>query len=75
MAGSATAMACDEAVRRGTLIASHRVEAAPAEIEFTLGQFRVVGTDKAIPLLELPARLAQWTQRPADLPDTLNNVA
>ncbi len=75
MAGSATALACDEAVRRGTLIASHLLEAAPADIEFTLGQFRVVGTDKAIPLLELPARLAQWTQRPADLPDTLNNVA
>ncbi len=75
MAGSATALACDEAVRRGTLIASHLLEAAPADIEFTLGQFRVVGTDKAIPLLELPARLAQWTQRPADLPDTLDNVA
>ncbi len=75
MAGSATALACDEAVRRGTLIASHLLEAAAADIEFTGGQFRVVGTDKAIGLLELPARLAQWTQRPDDLPATLDNVA
>lgn len=78
MAGSATALACDEAVRRGTLIASHLLEAAPSDIEFTGGQFRVKGTDSTMDLLDLPARLAQMAQmaqRPADLPATLDNVA
>jgi carbon-monoxide dehydrogenase large subunit len=75
MAGSATALACDEAVRRGKLVASHLLEASGADIEFTAGEFRVVGTDHAISLLDLPARLARWTGRPADLPATLDNVA
>ena len=75
MAGSATALACDEAVRRGALIASHLLEAAPPDIEFLSGTFRVRGTDSAIGLLDLPARLSQWTGRPEGVPDSLDNVA
>ena len=75
MAGSATALACDEAVRRGKLIASHLLEAAGFDIEFNNGEFRVVGTDKAVKLLDLPTRLSHWPERPKDLPETLNNIA
>ena len=75
MAGSATAMACDEAVRRGTLLAAHELEVSPLDIEFVEGDFRVRGTDRKIGLLELPARLAQGLGGPADLPTSLNNVA
>ena len=75
MAGSASALACDEAIRRGKLIASHLLEAAEFDIDFKDGEFRVKGTDKHIALLDLPARLLHWKDRPADLPDSLNNIA
>jgi carbon-monoxide dehydrogenase large subunit len=75
MAGSASALACDEAIRRGKLIASHLLEAAEFDIDFKDGEFRVKGTDKHIALLDLPARLLHWIDRPADLPDSLNNIA
>lgn len=75
MSGSASALACDEAIRRGKMIASHLLEAAEVDVEFNAGEFRVVGTDKSIRLLDIPARLSSWSSRPAELPETLNNVA
>ncbi len=75
MAGSATVLACDEAIRRGKLIASHLLEASEFDIEFNHGEFRVMGTDKTVKLLNLPKRLSHWPERPKNLPETLNNVA
>ncbi len=75
MAGSATAMACDEAISRGKQVAAHLLEAPAADIEFSRGEFRVVGTDHAIGLLDLPAQLARAPKPPADVPGTLDNVA
>ena len=75
MAGSATALACDEAIRRGTLIAAHLLEAGAADIEFAAGSFRIVGTDRAIPILDITARLGQMRGLPADLPAELGNLA
>ena len=75
MSGSASALACDEAIRRGKLIASHLLEAAEFDVEFKDGLFKVKGTDKHIPLLDLPARLINWKDRPSELPESLNNIA
>ena len=75
MAGSATALACDEAIRRGKVIASHLLEASEFDIDFRNGEFRVTGTDKAVQLLDLPARLSAWSGRPAEVPGTLDNMA
>lgn len=75
MSGSASALACDEAIRRGKLIASHLLEAAEFDIEFKNGSFLVKGTDKHIGLLDLPARLLQWKDRPSEIPESLNNIA
>lgn len=75
MAGSATALACDEAIRRGKLIAAHLLEASPSDLAFEAGTFRVVGTDHAIPLLDLPARWSAVAARPEHLPASLDNVA
>ena len=75
MSGNASALACDEAIRRGKLIASHLLEAAEFDIEFKNGGFRVKGTDKHIGLLDLPARLLQWNDRPSEIPESLNNIA
>jgi len=75
MAGSASALACDESIRRGRLIASHLMEAAEVDVEFDAGEFRVMGTDKVIRLLDIPARMAHWPARPKNVPETLDNVA
>ncbi len=74
MAGSATVMACDESIRRGKLIAAHLLEAGEPDVEFSAGEFRVVGTDKSIRLMDLPAVLRK-TRLPDALPATLDNVA
>ena len=57
MTGGALTLACDEAIRRGKLIAAHLLEASAQDIEFVQGNFRVAGTDIAIPILEITPRL------------------
>lgn len=57
MTGGALTLACDEAIRRGKLIAAHLLEASAGDIEFAQGKFSVAGTDIAIPILEITPRL------------------
>ena len=75
MAGSALTLACDEAIRRGKLIAAELLEAAVADIEFADGGFRVAGTDMAIPILEMTARLQNAPALPEGVPTELSNLA
>ncbi len=72
MAGSAAVVACDAAIEKGRRIAAHLLEAGAHDIAFDAGSFRVVGTDRHVPLLEL-ARIARTrTDLPADLQDGLD---
>jgi carbon-monoxide dehydrogenase large subunit len=57
MAGSATTIACDQAIEKGRRGAAHLLEADASDIEFADGVFRVIGTDRAIPILDLAARM------------------
>ena len=57
MAGSATVIACDEAIEKGRRAASDLLETDLTDIEFVDGNFRVVGTDRIIGLFEVAARL------------------
>ena len=75
MAGSALTLACDEAIRRGKLIAAELLEAAAADIEFADGGFRVAGTDMAIPILDMTARLQNAPALPEGVPTELSNLA
>jgi len=76
--GKALLAAADEVERRGLALAAHLLEAAPADIAFEEGRFRIAGTDRAIGLLDLAARLhagdgeALPAGRPDSLPDTLD---
>ncbi len=62
-------VSCDRAaiavIERGRIIASHVLEAAPADIEYVNGQFTVAGTDRSRTLLEI----AEAAQNPQVLPD------
>ena len=75
MAGGASALACDEAIRRGKAIAAHLLEASPEDIGFSGGLFRIVGTDRTIHILDISARLTKLRGLPDDVPSTLSNVA
>ena len=64
--GSAAIEASDAVVTLGKTMAAHLLEAAPADVEFGDGAFRVVGTDRAIGIFEV-ARAAAAGKLPAEL--------
>jgi len=75
MAGSASSLACDEAIRRGTAITAHLLETAETDIAFADGRFSVVGTDRSVHILDITARLKTVGALPEAVPDALSNVA
>lgn len=58
MAGGASLVAVKEILERGKDIASNELEAAPQDIEYADGKFRIAGTDRAIGLFDV-ARIAK----------------
>ena len=70
--GNAIVQAAARVVEHGRRWAGHLLEAAVEDIEFSDGEFRVAGTDRAIGLLELARRVRLADDRPADLPAGLD---
>ena len=70
--GAAIWEASDKVIEAGKLAASHLLEAAAADIEFSRGAFSVAGTDRRIGVIELAGRLRAATNLPADCPKTLD---
>ena len=62
--------ASNEIVAKGTRIASHVLEVAAADIEFTAGRFTVKGTDRSIGIFQVAAAAVQRN----DLPDELRSL-
>ncbi len=60
-------IASDEIIDKGRRIAGHLLEAEPADIEFTAGQFKIRGTDRAMGLFDV----AMAAIERGDLPDNL----
>jgi carbon-monoxide dehydrogenase large subunit len=56
--GSAVKVASDQTVDKAKALAADALETAEADIEYALGEFRVVGTDRRIGLFDLAARQA-----------------
>jgi carbon-monoxide dehydrogenase large subunit len=57
MLGSACLrLACDDIIARGKKLAGHLLEAAEIDIEFSEGTYRVVGTDRAVGIVEVARR-------------------
>jgi carbon-monoxide dehydrogenase large subunit len=61
MGGGAIGRAADMLIDKGKRIASHRLEAATEDIEFTDGRFTIAGTDRGLTLTEV-ARIAYTAQ-------------
>jgi carbon-monoxide dehydrogenase large subunit len=69
--GAAIFEASEKVIDRGRQMASYALEAGVADIEFVRGQFRVVGTDRSIGLMDL-ARQVVAGELPNQRPDSLN---
>jgi carbon-monoxide dehydrogenase large subunit len=70
--GKAIVEASAEVIEKGRQLAGHFLEAAAADISFESGEFRIAGTDRRLPLLELAARVRSAQELPADLPQSLD---
>jgi carbon-monoxide dehydrogenase large subunit len=70
--GKALVEASAEVIEKGRALAGHFLEAATADIEFERGAFRIAGTDRAIALFDLAARVRAADDLPDDLPQSLD---
>jgi carbon-monoxide dehydrogenase large subunit len=75
MAGGAIVLVCDQAIEKGKRLAGHFLEAAAADLEYADGRFRVSGTDREIPILELARRARATRDLPDDLAGGLDSLA
>jgi carbon-monoxide dehydrogenase large subunit len=72
VSGNAIVRAAEKVIENGKQIAAHVLEAAAADIEFREGRFIIAGTDRAIGLIELAARIRAGLPLPSDLPQSLD---
>ncbi len=72
--GKAIVEAAAAVIEKGRQLAGHFLEAAVADITFEEGKFRIAGTDRAIPLLELAARARAASVLPEGLPASLDTA-
>ncbi len=70
--GTAIVEASIKVIDAGKLAASHVLEAAPDDIEFLRGMFRIAGTDRAIDAIGLAKQLRERTDLPEGCPKTLD---
>ena len=70
--GAAIVEASDKVIDKGKQIAGVALEASAADIEFKLGRFTIVGTDRGIGIMELAERLRGGMKLPEGVPDTLD---
>ncbi len=70
--GTAIVEAAAKVIEQGKQIASHVLEASPSDIEFANGRFVIAGTDRAIGIMELAARLRDGLKLPEGTPSTLD---
>ncbi len=71
--GVALLAASEGVIEKGKAWAAHVFESAEQDIEFADGEFRVVGTDRSIPVPDLAAHVAGMAERPDGLPESLDH--
>jgi aerobic carbon-monoxide dehydrogenase large subunit len=70
--GTAIVEAAGKVIEQGKQAASHVLEAAIEDIEFTHGRFVIAGTDRSIGILELAEKLRSGVSFPEGIPATLD---
>ena len=64
--GAATHMAAIEVVEKARHLAADTLEASPADLEYDAGAWRIAGTDRAVPFLDLVRRYNTGAAHPLD---------
>ena len=64
---TASRIVADKLIEKGKLIAAHLLEAAPGDIEFEEGNFKIAGTDRVLPISEI----AKASYKPTTLPPNI----
>ena len=70
--GTAIVEAAAKVIEKGKELAAHVLEAAPSDIAFEHGRFVIVGTDRAISIMDLAEKLHDGPKPPADAPQSLD---
>jgi carbon-monoxide dehydrogenase large subunit len=70
--GTALVEASAKVIERGKEIAAHVLEAAASDIEFAHGRFVIAGTDTAIGIMDLAAKLRSGINLPEGVPASLD---
>ena len=70
--GTAIVEAAAKVIEKGKELAAHVLEAAPSDIAFDHGHFTIVGTDRAISIMDLAEKLHNGAKPPADAPQSLD---
>src|SRR3984893_3513912 len=70
--GTAIVEAAAKVIEKGKELAAHALEAAPSDIGFDKGNFTIVGTDRAISIMDLAKKLHDGSKPPADAPQSLD---
>ncbi|MET0867102.1 MAG: xanthine dehydrogenase family protein molybdopterin-binding subunit, partial [Pseudorhodoplanes sp.] len=70
--GAAIVEASAIVIDKGKAIASHVLEAATGDIEFSNGRFTIAGTDRSIGIIELADKLRAGLKLPEGTPNTLD---
>ena len=70
--GTAIVEAAAKIIEKGKELAGYALEAAPSDIAFAKGNFTIVGTDRAISIMELAGKLHSGFKPPADAPQSLD---
>jgi carbon-monoxide dehydrogenase large subunit len=70
--GTAIVEAAAKIVEKGKEAASHVLEAATSDIAFEHGRFVIVGTDRAVSVMELAQKLRDGPKLPAEAPQSLD---
>jgi carbon-monoxide dehydrogenase large subunit len=70
--GTALVEASAKIIDQGKVVASHLLEASAGDIEFKNGNFVIAGTDRAIGIMELAAKLRSGINLPDGVPTSLD---
>jgi aerobic carbon-monoxide dehydrogenase large subunit len=70
--GTAIIEGAAKVIENGKQLAAYVLEAAPADIAFEHGRFVIVGTDRAISIMELAQKLHTGLKPSADVPQSLD---
>ncbi len=70
--GTAIVEAAGKVIDQGKRIASHVLEAAVSDIEFSQGRFVIAGTDRSVAIMELAEKLRSGIKLPDGAPSSLD---